>query len=66
MELSKKKLKKINAICKEVLKEIKPTAEDTAYMIVSACNVIKAIDDGLGKDVKCVLGGSVGKGTDLR
>ena len=64
--ISKEKERKINAICKEVLKEIKPRPEDTAYMLIEVCKVIKVIKDGLGKDVNCVLGGSVGKGTDLR
>ncbi len=57
---------KVNAICKEVLKEIKPTAEDTAKLIVSIAPVVEAIDEGLGKDVKIQICGSVGKNTNLR
>ena len=58
--------KKIKKITDEVLEEIKPTSEETAKRLVSVCKVIKAIKDELGDDVKCVLGGSVGKGTELR
>lgn len=65
-KISKEKEKLINSICKEVLKDIKPLPENTAYMLIEVCRIIKAIKDGLGKDVKCVLGGSLGKGTNLR
>ena len=61
--LTKKKMNKINAICNDVLKEIKPKPKDTAKVLVSACKVMKAINR---KDIKCFLGGSVGKGTNLR
>lgn len=64
--ISKEKEKQINAICKEVLKEIKPSLDYTAHMLIGVCKIIKVIKAGLGKDVECVLGGSVGKGTDLK
>lgn len=57
---------KVKKIMDEVLKEIKPTPEDTANMLANVSRISKIIKDELGDDVKIVLGGSVGKGTNLR
>ncbi len=58
--------KKIKKITDEVLKEIKPTPKERAEKLKGVRKITKFIKSELGNDVKCVLGGSVGKGTDLR
>jgi len=58
--------KKIKKITDEVLKEIKPTPKERAERLKSVRKIMKVIKDELGNDVECVLGGSVGKNTDLR
>ncbi len=58
--------KKIKEITDEVLEEIKPTPKERAERLVSVRKIMKVIKGELGNDVKCVLGGSVGKGTDLK
>ena len=58
--------KKIKKITDEVLKEIKPTPEENAEMLTGVRKIMKDIKDELGDDVKFTLGGSVGKGTNLR
>ena len=58
--------RKVKKITDEVLKEIKPTSEETVEILAGACDIIKVIKDGLGDDVKFTLGGSLGKGTNLR
>ena len=53
-------------ITNEVLKEIKPTPKERTERLKSVRKIIKFIKSELGDDVKVVLGGSIGKGTDLR
>ena len=60
--LTKKKLDKIDAICKEVLKEIKP--DNKAFD--NANEFCKKLQKIMGKEAKVVLAGSVAKGTNLR
>lgn len=58
--------KKVEEITKDVLKKIKPSPRDQTKIFCEVGRIIGAIKEGLGDDVKCVIGGSVGKGTNLK
>ena len=69
MKIDAKKRKKIESICKEVLKEIKPSDKEQLKTLTKVRKVMYKIHKGLKKegiDAKLVLGGSLGKETNLR
>ena len=62
VKLTKQWHHKVDAICKEVLKEITPSDE----MLNSTNKFCKKLQNMIGKEAKVQLCSSLGKGTNLR
>lgn len=64
--ISKKKEKEINKILSNVLKEIKPSQEEQKELLNKVNAFCSKLQKVLGDKATMVLGGSLGKGTNLK